>query len=290
MAPADELANVVEAVGEETLEVAETVRRVTGRDMGLVFFGSVVGTIGGLIIGAKWMEHRMMLKMDELVEAETEELRGYYKQRVAALEEREDKRPIEEVVQDLGYSGSPDEKVVYHKRPIEEVVAYHKVGSEPEKEPQIEDPRPDPPSVTNVFVNPHPEVPTPEWDYGEEIKSREGKDIFIIHRDEYMENAWEFDKVSLTYFEGDDILSNERDQVIGEQDETVGLENLSKFGHGSNDKDVVYLCNKDKAVLIEVTHSDGRYATEVHGFTEDDLQHSSVRRRPHRRSRYDDSD
>lgn len=280
MAPAAELANVVESVGEETLEVAETVRRITGRDMGLVFFGSCVGTIGGLIIGAKWMERRMMLKMDDILASEIEELRTHYKQRLKALEEREEKKPIEEVVEDLGYTPKD-----------EGPVAYHKVGSEPDKPGAIEDPRPNPPSVTNVFVNPIQDEPeTVGWDYQEELKLRAGKDIYIIHRDEYMENAWDFDKVSLTYFEGDDVLSNERDEVIADQDATVGLENLSRFGHGSNDPNIIYVCNKSTAALIEVTHSDGRYATEVHGFTEDDLQHSSVRRRPSRRSRYDDSD
>lgn len=283
MAPAvDEVANVVEAVGEETLEVAETVRRITGRDMGLVFFGSCVGTIGGLAIGAWWMKQRMELKMDEVVDGEVAELRSYYQQKVQAIEEREEKPPIEDVVEDLGYKPKEDTQV-----------AYHKVGSEPDKPGEVDLNSTQEPVHTvsnNVFANPRPPIETPGWDYNTEVKSRVDKDIFIVHRDEYMENAWEFDQITLTYFEGDDVLTNERDEVIADQDNTVGLENLAKFGHGSNDSNIVYLCNKDKAILIEVVHSDGRFATEVHGFTEDDLQHSSVRRRPPRRSRYDDSD
>lgn len=276
-----EVADIVEAVGEETLEVAESVRRITGRDMGLTFFGSCVGTIGGLVIGAWWMKQKMLGEIEDRVQAETSELRNYYRQKVAALEEREEKKPLSEVVEDLEYAP----KEAGH-------IAYHKVGSEPDK------PKPDvtiafdedPQSVQNVFTNPAAKVETPDWDYATEVKGRMDKDIFIIHRDEYMENAWDFDSITLTYFEGDDVLSNERDEVIPDQDGTVGLENLSKFGHGSNDPNIVYVCNKEKAVVIEVVHSDGRYATEVHGFTEDDLQHSAVRRRPPRRSRYDDSD
>lgn len=279
--PVDEaVADVVEAVGEEALETAETIRGITGHDMRLVFFGSVVGTIGGFAIGAWWMKGRMMSKLDEILEAEIEELRGYYKQKLAALDEREEKKELKDVVQDLGYTQEEGGGKI----------AYHKVGSEPDKVPDPDAPEEAPVTQVNVFTNPVQEVETPGWDYAVEVKSRADKDIFIVHRDEYMENAWEFDKVSLTYFEGDDVLTNERDEVIADQDETVGLENLAKFGHGSNDPNVVYVCNKEKAVLIEVTHSDGRYATEVHGFTEDELQHSSVRRRPPRRSRYDDSD
>ena len=276
-----EVADVVEAVGEETLEVAETVRRITGRDMGFAFFGSCVGTIGGLAIGAWWMKQRMTLKMDEIVLAETEELRTYYRQKVQALEEREEKKPLAEVVEDLEYAP----KEAGH-------IAYHKVGSTPDKTIDLDlDSTQEPVQETqNIFSNPHPDIETPAWDYAREIKARADKDIFIVHRDEYMENAWQFDQITLTYFEGDDVLSNERDEIIKDQDETVGLENLAKFGHGSNDDNIVYICNKHRAVLIEVVHSNGRYATEVLGFSEDDLQHSSVRRRPSRRSRYDDSD
>lgn len=280
MAPAvEEVADVVETVGEETLEAAETIRRITGHDMGLVFFGSCVGTIGGLFIGAWWMKKQLESKVDEVLNEERDLLRNYYEQKVAALEEREEKKSIDTVVKDLGYDSKTDGAPV----------PYHRVGSD--DKPVVEDPRPEASTtVNNVFINPVEDVPTPEWDYAEEVKSRADKSTFVIHRDEYMENAWEFDKVSLTYFEGDDVLSNERDEVILAQDETVGFDNLGKFGHGSNDPDVVYICNKEKAVLIEVTHSDGRFSTEVHGFTEDELQHSSVRRRPSRRSRYDDSD
>jgi len=92
---------------------------------------------------------------------------------------------------------------------------------------------------------------------------------------------------TLTYFEGDDVLCKDDDTVIRDQDATVGLGNLSKFGHGSGDPNIVYVRNEELKVDLEIVHSDGKYAVDVAGFKEDELQHSSMRRRSPRRSEYD---
>jgi hypothetical protein len=100
-----------------------------------------------------------------------------------------------------------------------------------------------------------------------------------------MNNDDEQEQTSLTYFAGDDVLVDERDQVMRDIDATVGLENLQKFGHGSNDPLVVYVRNPRLEVDYEISKSDGTFATEVHGFQDDELRH--MQHRPRRR-RFDD--
>ena len=142
--------------------------------------------------------------------------------------------------------------------------------------------------VQNVFVNNGKVDIEEEWDYEVETAQRSEELPYVIHRDEYNNETPDgFDQYTLTYFEGDDVLCRDDDTVIEDQDSVVGLGNLTKFGHGSGDPNIVYVRNHELRVDLEVVHSDGKYATEVHGFQDDELQHSSMRRRSPRRSEYD---
>jgi uncharacterized protein with HEPN domain len=269
-------AEVLEAVGEETLEAAATVRRFTGENVSFFSGGAVIGVVAGVGVAYLVLSKRIEAKYEQLANEEIAGMRDHYDRKLRALDNIEEKKTLDAVVKEQKYAIEENEG--------DGRVAYHKVEPDPEtKHPEALV------SGQNVFEQPQEEVPTPEWDYNKEIASRTNDTPFIIHRDEFMENRWEYGTTDLTYFEGDDTLSDDKDRVVAEQD-IVGIENLGKFGHGSLDKDVVYICNPVLSMLFEVTHSDGTYAQEVHGFEPEDLKHSAVRRRPPRRSRYDDSD
>ena len=177
-------------------------------------------------------------------------MKEHYNAKAAAVEERE-KPPLTEVVKDLGYT--PEEATP---------TPYHRVGSEPEKQ--------------NVFDLPQPEI---EEDVDVYQMERDPEVPYVIHKEEFNSTPEGYERHTLTFFEGDDVLSDERDKVIEDQDETIGLGNLSRFGVGSGDPNIVYVRNEKLKVDIEIVHSDGTYATEVHGFQPDELQHSSMRRR-----------
>jgi hypothetical protein len=85
------------------------------------------------------------------------------------------------------------------------------------------------------------------------------------------------------------FFAMQKDEVIDEQDELIGLANLSRFGHGSGDPNIVYVRNEEKKLDIEIVHSDRKYAVEVHGFADDEIRHSSMKRRSPRRSDDDNS-
>lgn len=255
------VADAADIVSEEAGDVAEKLHGWTPKEGGLFLLGAAIGLSGGIAIGWGLASKRLRTKYQDLADEEIASMKGHYNAKAAAAEERE-KKPLTEVVEELGYKAQPPGHV-----------AYHEVGSEPEK--------------TNVFDLPQPE-PAELAEEVDVFQMERDPDVpYIIHKEEYNSTPEGYEQHTLTYFEGDDVLSNERDHIIEDQDEVIGLGNLSKFGIGSGDPNIVYIRNEKLKVDVEVVHSDGRFATEVHGFQPDELQHSSMRRRSPRRSDHD---
>ena len=118
---------------------------------------------------------------------------------------------------------------------------------------------------SNIFEN---DTPEDTFDYDEEIAKRDGTRPYVISCDEFMENDDENEQLQLTYFEGDSVLCDDEDHIIPEMDEVVGIENLNKFGHGSGDKNVVFVRNDALRSDYEIARSGGRFAVEVLGYPE----------------------
>lgn len=114
------------------------------------------------------------------------------------------------------------------------------------------------------------------FDYKTEVPNRSKDAPYIIHHDEFFENDGEFTQLSVTYFEEDDILVDEKDSPIPDVDGTVGQENLSHFGKGSKDNNIVYVRNERLELDFEVVRNKGNYAKDVLGF----IEHSEKIGRP----------
>lgn len=108
------------------------------------------------------------------------------------------------------------------------------------------------------------------WDHELEMQTRaaEPNRPYILTQDEYMENDSEFEQSTITYYQGDDVLCDSIDQEIPDSDGTVGDINLTKFGHGSGDPNVLYIRNERLEMEFEVLLSRGSYVKEVLGFFE----------------------
>lgn len=119
------------------------------------------------------------------------------------------------------------------------------------------------------------------WDYKAEEAARDKSLPYIVSQAEFLENEPEYEQITITYYEGDEVLSDERDQVMVTE-VAVGIENL-RFGHGSNDKNVVLVRNEVLSLDFEVVRSEGHYAHEVLG-----LSHSDEDRRRTRKFRPSD--
>jgi hypothetical protein len=121
--------------------------------------------------------------------------------------------------------------------------------------------------VRNIFQEQTEHKPPQEVDfeYADEVRRRSEEAPYIISKDEYFQNEEEFQQSTLTYYVGDGILCDERDDVINEVDETVGDDNLLRFGHRSDDDNVVYVRNHVLEIEYEICKSEGKYAREVAG-------------------------
>lgn len=107
-----------------------------------------------------------------------------------------------------------------------------------------------------------------EFDLEAEMELRSGDRPYIITHDEFYENVGDWEQVTLTYFEDDDVLCDERDAPVEDSDALVGDANLNRFGAGSKDNNVVYIQNDHLQTQFEIVRNKGNYAKEVLGFIE----------------------
>lgn len=114
----------------------------------------------------------------------------------------------------------------------------------------------------NVFSNQEPS--------DEDILDKSGRKSgrpYIISHDEFFDGELDYMQNSLTYFEGDDVLTDERDQPIHHMNKIVGETNI-QFGKASQDPNIVYIRNDELEVDFEVCRSTGKFTEEVLGFVE----------------------
>ena len=111
-----------------------------------------------------------------------------------------------------------------------------------------------------------------DWNYELEYEKR-GNGIYIIHADEYIQGDYEFKQETVTYYRGDDIMADMEDVPIYNYYERMGE---LKFGHGSKDKNVVYIRNERLNREWEVLLHHGHFEVEVKGLYEDggELKHA----------------
>jgi hypothetical protein len=203
-------------------------------------------------------------------------MRKHYRDKATALENTVAKPNLETLVREQGYTEDPPMAVT----PPSSVVEAAKDAVEDPRSGVKEENVYDKPRVSEEEVG-MPVVDN-NWDYGKERLRRSPNRPYVIHRDEKDESEDTYDTVSYTYYEEDDVLSNERDEVIGkeERDALIGEANLNRFGHGSGDPSIVYIRNDKLEMQMEIVRSSNSYAEEVHGF-----QHSEPISRRHRRER-----
>lgn len=147
---------------------------------------------------------------------------------------------------------------------ISEPLEEQEVWVEPELQPE--------PEMSSVFL------PSDDnWDYDTEMRHRARTDNpYIIHYEEFNNDEMGYAQITITYYEGDDILTDERDVPIYNKTEVVGE---LKFGHGSNDPNVCYVRNEKLHAEYEVLLHRGRYEEEVLGlsieenFAKGDIKH-----------------
>lgn len=217
------------------------------RQGGLFLLGAAVGLIGGALIGYGVAHKRLRTKYEAIAEEEISSMRDHFRAKLVAQEAKPDLEELAGVVSDLDYTAPEEAR---------------------EKEPEVES-IPDPKEVIHNVFDEHGD----EWDYQKELAGRNENHPYVIHRDEMGEK--DYLEQTFTYYEKDDVVCDSDDRVVDSADEVLG-DFAEKFGHGSNDPNVVFIRNDRLGIDVELCRSPNSYAEEVHG-----LQHSEpMRRRP----------
>lgn len=120
-----------------------------------------------------------------------------------------------------------------------------------------------------------------EWDWEAEKNTRTKEEPYVIHRDEFFADEMGYTQSTVTYYAGDDVMTDELDTPIYGHTAMVGELN---FGHGSGDPSVVYIRSELLEHEYEVVRHPGFFLVEVMGETieaeykDQDLKHSAVRK------------
>ena len=229
---------------------------------------SVASLIGGGLAGYFYADKKLRAEYDERLQEEIAETKKFYR---VVRKEGEDATPADSVASRI----SPD---------VAEAMRSYASQAEDETnvEEEYEEPKDDEGEpvevVENVFSGPEGDA------FGMELEARDTKFPYIISKDEFMSNEPEHDQITMTYFKGDDVLSDDGDEHIPHPENVIGEETLTKFGVGSGDPHVVYVRNEYLSQDYEILRSGGKYTVEVLGF----IEHSDDRRTKIRKFRGDD--
>jgi gas vesicle protein len=90
----------------------------------------------------------------------------------------------------------------------------------------------------------------------------------VITYEEFNETMEEYDKVSINFYEDDEILTDENDEVIPYPVDVIGSEALNMFGEGSEDPEIVYVRNDKMGTDYEIARLSKSYAETVLGYTD----------------------
>ena len=271
MSAKDEAEDILENIQppltlEDIDEKAKMVARVLTRNrIGFYALGMGVGAVTGYFIAKRHME----TKYSKIADEEIEEMREHYQAKTRAFEAKKAKLPVEEIVKERGYSSEPENvSPPMAIQPPNLVMADDEDEIDtPENRQEVIDSLEEKPEVRNIFTEAQVNH---EWNWHEERRNRSPDIPYVIHIDEREE--MDFQVETLTYYEGDDVLCNQRDEIIDpdfERDNLIGEKNLERFGHGSNDPAIVYVRNDKLELIYEICRSPHKFAEEVHGFHHD---------------------
>lgn len=118
------------------------------------------------------------------------------------------------------------------------------------------------------------------WDLAEEEKeaksSRNPDEPYQITTAEFHEEFDNFEKITVTYYEYDNIIADENHEIV--DDSLIGLDNINKFATLAEDKNFIYVRNEKEKVDYEIIFSESSWAeTSLGVVAEEDEKPSKFR-------------
>lgn len=284
--PEEMTEEVVDKIAEALPEFTQSMTKFKVQ-FGLL--GGVIGTAAGALVAWGIAYRKAEMKYSQWADDEIAEMREHYQAKGRALEAEAGKGDLDTLVKNKGYasseptmSASPPMAV----QPPSRVAESEDEQAAPDDSAMAEDEVEGPngvktrgeKAVRNIFQE-HKETATPAWDAHAERRRRNPDTPYVIHHDE--KDAMDgYSDVSFTYYAADDVLCNERDEVVdpAERDNMVGDANLDRFGHGSGSPEIVFVRNDNLEMVFEIVRSPNSFAEEVHGFTHEGWDRGNVER------------
>lgn len=254
---------VTEQVAERIEDVAVATRQLDTRAVGFFGGGLSIGFAIGFYFGYRFNREKLKAEAFKQSEEEVEKIRDLYRQKIVVAEPKPN---VEDIVKEKGYSPpTPPPKSPFPERPTRPPV--------PAREPAIEVVNPQTGEKYRQYKR-H-EARTKEkddgWNFIEEIAKRTGDHPYIIHQDEFHKSDTGFMQKTLTFYGHDEVLTDEDAQTkIEDPNAYVGVENLTRFGHGADDFYVLYVRNPLLEIEYEICYLPRSYEEDVLGLTDDD--------------------
>lgn len=235
---------------------------------------AVLSAVGGFGLGYALGKRRSQTEFDEAVNEACNENREYfYRQRAKLEEERSDAQyeahaatvRAEEAASALAtYQGveSLQEAAteVFEAEQIPEpAVAEYIERDVVTPEEQRAAWQPDPANSPSPMRRPTAPTPHRREPYVDKSKS------YIITAEEFLQGEENFAQSTITYYEGDDTLCGEADDIMDDKSRLLLVgPHLSDFAE-QDDPNVLYLRNKPMHLDLEVIRNEGKYSDIVAG-------------------------
>jgi hypothetical protein len=270
------VAEVAEEVSEKAQAVADVVRGLTKMKAQYALLGAAVGAAASAAATYYITVRRLDDKYRSIAEEQIAEMKEHYQDKLMVLEE---KPKLEDLVVDKGYVStdiSPPLAVAPPAALVEAAAEEDEVAVDDDGDPleaeMVDVPKPE---MRNVFDDRDPEAPVSGgWDTHAERRRRSPSRPYVIHMDEKDEFE-HYQDSTLTYYEADDVLANERDEIMdaAERERVIGEKNLERFGEGTDDPSTVFVRNDVLEMQFEIIKSSGSYTEEVQGFEHSDYEY-----------------
>lgn len=270
---------------------------MTSNDAVFVASVSLLACTAGAVSAYILTKRHLTAQYEDLIEEEVKKAHDFYSNRLPTLPDIpvEQETVVEEFVEEITTSEAPDalqeDRVNYNK-----IVSQY--GSENLPKSTKLRPRPDESqedfelriaqegraAVSDILNRTEPNLaeeyePTEEEDallhknifddHGAsdendlDRSSRSSDKPYIISNEEFEDAELEYTQNTLTYYQGDAVLTDEHNQPVPIN--TVVHESNLQFGNASGDKNVVYIRNDKLEVDFEVVQDLGYYTEEVLG-------------------------
>lgn len=202
---------------------------------------AVLSLAAGAVSGYFFAKHQLQAKFDEQLKEEIEFTKKFY----AKLHKTDEFETPEKAAAALIPQEAVDALIQYQGK-----TNYHNIGKDGEE------------VVRNIFSE------TSSTEIEREIANRTEEAPYIISVKEYSENELGHEQSTLTYYEGDGVLADEKDEHIPNIDEAVGDNNIPRFGHRSDDPNTLFVRNCSLEMDFEIIRNQGKYKELVLGMTD----------------------